>query len=651
MTDRWGDVFDAWAAAVTEAADEPPPSLYRAPASEAEIVALEERLGTRLPPSYRAFLAHSNGAAAFPGWGVVNHGPTPEDQTGLLPAAEVGWLRDVDRGMVGGIDAFPIDEEIGSARHLSFDSMGSERDYLYPVGTNDPVDAKGGHLRYVLAITVNVDGYMTMLDPLVVDADGEWEAWDYGVKLPGAVRHASFAALLEADTRRARMEIATSAAQRENAAKAVELVADSARPVGERIEAAWAAFSGGARQELVPALAELARSEALDLGPRATAVQLLGYVRTPDAIAVLTEVARDPDPRLRANAIGPLAISDDPAARELAIEILADPSTPGFVLGAVYRPAGPVVWEAYRRSGNKALLGRLAYLGEERAVDDVVTAIRELSPADLEPSSDFLSIRPGSSLLMHAYYLRDPRVAAALADAADRFPTWRPNIARDLVSMGAAEQAVPIFQEAILAGDVTGVAADALGAMDDPRAEAALVDAARSGPTTSLVGALALAPERGGSRRDRARSRSDQFPPRRHRQPGDDADPRSRRRPRRSIRGRRPAGDAGACAAPRHPKPGAAAGVARRLVRARRVRRRGRASRPPRPDDRGRPAHGRRPRRPGCRRDRHPRPDRDGIRSGPGRPRDPPGQRRPAGPGPCGALARAADLTRAPRPI
>ena len=65
--------------------------------------------------------------------------------------------------------------------------------------------AKGGHLRYVLAITVNVDGYMTLLDPLVVDADGEWEAWDYGTKLPGAVRHASFGALLEADTRRSRM--------------------------------------------------------------------------------------------------------------------------------------------------------------------------------------------------------------------------------------------------------------------------------------------------------------------------------------------------------------------------------------------------------------------------------------------------------------
>ena len=89
-----------------------------------------------------------------------------------------------------------------------FDPRGAERYYLDPGGANDSVtDAKGGHLRYALAISEIVDGYTTLLDPLVIDADGEWEAWDFGTKLPGAQRYASFAALLVADTRRWRDQL------------------------------------------------------------------------------------------------------------------------------------------------------------------------------------------------------------------------------------------------------------------------------------------------------------------------------------------------------------------------------------------------------------------------------------------------------------
>jgi hypothetical protein len=83
-----------------------------------------------------------------------------------------GWLGDLEPAA----DAWS---------HPNFDARGPERDYLVPDGKNDPGDAKGGHLRYALAISVNVDGYMTLLDPLAVDADGEWEAWDFGTKLPG----------------------------------------------------------------------------------------------------------------------------------------------------------------------------------------------------------------------------------------------------------------------------------------------------------------------------------------------------------------------------------------------------------------------------------------------------------------------------------
>jgi cell wall assembly regulator SMI1 len=51
---RWGEYWP-----VTETG-----TVLRAGASEAEIAALEARLGVQLPPSYRAFLAISNGAWA-----------------------------------------------------------------------------------------------------------------------------------------------------------------------------------------------------------------------------------------------------------------------------------------------------------------------------------------------------------------------------------------------------------------------------------------------------------------------------------------------------------------------------------------------------------------------------------------------------------
>ncbi|RJL33649.1 SMI1/KNR4 family protein [Bailinhaonella thermotolerans] len=56
-------------------------------ASEEEIAALERRLGVSLPPSYRQFLAVSDGWREF--W-------EDEEPGLLLPAAKVGWTRDLD---------------------------------------------------------------------------------------------------------------------------------------------------------------------------------------------------------------------------------------------------------------------------------------------------------------------------------------------------------------------------------------------------------------------------------------------------------------------------------------------------------------------------------------------------------------------------
>src|SRR5436309_1373891 len=54
-------------------------------ATSGDIEALEDRLGAALPPSYREFLATTNGWRTT-GWGSIR----------LFSTAEIGWLRDLD---------------------------------------------------------------------------------------------------------------------------------------------------------------------------------------------------------------------------------------------------------------------------------------------------------------------------------------------------------------------------------------------------------------------------------------------------------------------------------------------------------------------------------------------------------------------------
>src|SRR4051812_4097678 len=63
--------------------------LGHAAASGKEIAALEKRLGTRLPPSYRAFLRTSNGWH-FPSRSIFD----------LLPAAKVVWFREKNQDWI-----------------------------------------------------------------------------------------------------------------------------------------------------------------------------------------------------------------------------------------------------------------------------------------------------------------------------------------------------------------------------------------------------------------------------------------------------------------------------------------------------------------------------------------------------------------------
>ena len=132
-------------------------------APEADVAALEGRLGLTLPPSYRTFLLTSNG------WlqpGVI----VPR----LFRVDEVQWFRDVEPET---IDAWSAGmEAAGDA---------GEDEVLRDLPTALAVSAREtiGTARY-------------LLNPRVIDGE-EWEALLFAHWIPGFHRYPSFRALME----------------------------------------------------------------------------------------------------------------------------------------------------------------------------------------------------------------------------------------------------------------------------------------------------------------------------------------------------------------------------------------------------------------------------------------------------------------------
>jgi hypothetical protein len=139
-------------------------------ASETQIEELERRLGVALPPSYRQFLAVSNG------WNHV------DDHNGrLLSTAEVGWLRDLD----------PETAAIWGRDDPDGWSIPDEQYFVYG-DAQDCVHARPEYFRTALQITEWGDDALLLLNPAVVDDHGEWEAWSFATWYPGAFRYRSF---------------------------------------------------------------------------------------------------------------------------------------------------------------------------------------------------------------------------------------------------------------------------------------------------------------------------------------------------------------------------------------------------------------------------------------------------------------------------
>jgi hypothetical protein len=150
-------------------------------ASEAELQAAEARLGLQFPPSYRQFLAFSNG------WHVI----TPFIER-LWSAAEVDRYATRHQDL---IDAWRL-----GARQYPTPRVPDERYFTYGA-QQDPVDMRAEYLDTVIEISDVADGVL-LLNPAVVAADDEWEAWFFASWLPGATRYPSFWELMQGERQR-----------------------------------------------------------------------------------------------------------------------------------------------------------------------------------------------------------------------------------------------------------------------------------------------------------------------------------------------------------------------------------------------------------------------------------------------------------------
>lgn len=143
-------------------------------ATEGTLQKLEMRLGGILPPSYRSFLAASNG-----------FGPIDPFIWQLWPSNRVDWLINTDKELV----------EIWEKGTVA-ESPVSDEEYFRPENMQSAAYMRVEYLRGCLMISDWGDAGFLALNP-AVQHDGEWEAWHFANWHPGAVRYQSFAKLMQ----------------------------------------------------------------------------------------------------------------------------------------------------------------------------------------------------------------------------------------------------------------------------------------------------------------------------------------------------------------------------------------------------------------------------------------------------------------------
>ena len=140
--------------------------------NEDDIKILESKLGKALPASYRNFFIASSG------WIHITMFST------YLSPNEANWFYETNKEWVDIWIESSDDYEV------------TDEDYFVYGEMQDPIYVRGKYMKSCLKISTDQDGYVFLLNPEIVTDDGEWEAWAFGTKLPGAYRYRTFEDLM-----------------------------------------------------------------------------------------------------------------------------------------------------------------------------------------------------------------------------------------------------------------------------------------------------------------------------------------------------------------------------------------------------------------------------------------------------------------------
>lgn len=152
-------------------------------ATEEDIKEAEKRLGMTLPPSYREFLKVTNGWQQPEAFSASTAGS-------LWPTSGLQWFSVRHQEW---IDAYV---NAGPWRPVS------DADYFtYGDQQDCALHLRVEYLQTALEISDTGDGAIYLLNPKVINGDGEWEAWLFANWMPGAERYVSFHELMQSQYR------------------------------------------------------------------------------------------------------------------------------------------------------------------------------------------------------------------------------------------------------------------------------------------------------------------------------------------------------------------------------------------------------------------------------------------------------------------
>lgn len=429
--EQWGSLLERWERALQARESRPlgsgeeEPTPFRRPgANVADVEALERRIGRRLPPSYRSFLLVTDGFRAA-GWGAARPFESA-DYDGLLPATAVTTLAWADPvtvmswavpGASFGGDLFEPEDAI------AFLSLDEETRYEHP-----PL----GHLIHAIAASGPQQHGNVVLDPLVVDAAGEWEAWRWDAD--GCTRFASFGDLVEQLVDEAEREAASvaptaPAAVRSEAEEAVARLesADDVDVTAIEQQLRERCLDGPA-SERMPWIVALGNAP----GPRATALTIALLREHPDDAPLVGNLVQTSGGWFGTEAaVGPVRS----ALRSAQGRSLTD---------IVHRWPEPIEQE-YAATGDSSLLDRLLFAGRPGSL---IAAVEALARPDLNPD-----VRASLSYTLSHATARHPDLVAPeeLSALGDTPGVSRFHLVQALIPL-SHEAAVAMLERALTEG-------------------------------------------------------------------------------------------------------------------------------------------------------------------------------------------------------